>query len=48
MWLKGGVRLEILKDFAEFGGPVHVVQVRVFGNGTSVDGYTLSSVVEGR
>lgn len=48
VWLKPGVRVEILRDYADFGTGRHVVQVRVFGNGASVDGYSMSNALDGR
>lgn len=42
-FLKSGVRVEVLRDLALIGSGVRIVAVRVYGNGTSVDGYTLDS-----
>ena len=48
VWLKAGVQVEVLRDDADFGAGWHVMKVRVYGNGTSVDGYTVSNGVEER
>ncbi len=40
-FLKPGVRVEVLRELALIGSGVRIVAVRVYGNGTSVDGYTL-------
>lgn len=45
-FLKPGVQVEVTRTFADFGaGTVHPVGVRVFGNGTSSDGFTLREMV---
>ena len=46
VFLKPGVRVEVLKNLAELGSGSRIVAVRVYGNGTSVDGYTLSNDVD--
>ncbi len=38
VWFKAGVKVEALKDYADFGGGYHVVQIRKRGNGAFVDG----------
>ena len=42
-FLKTGVRVEVLRKLADLGPGSRIVAVRVYGNGTSVDGYTLSN-----
>ena len=45
-FLRPGVRVEVTRTFADFGAnTVHPVGVRVFGNGTSTDGFTLREMV---
>jgi len=46
VWFKAGVKVEVLKDYADFGGGYHVVQIRKRGNGAFVDGYVLSNDLE--
>ena len=43
VFLKSGVRVEVLRDLAQIGTSARIVTVRVYGNGTSVDGYTLDT-----
>ena len=43
VFLKPGVRVEVLRNLADLGAGTRIVAVRVYGNGTSVDGYTLSN-----
>ena len=44
--LKPGVTVQVTRTFADFGpGTAHPVGVRVFGNGASVDGFTLRETV---
>ena len=46
VFLKPGVRIEVTRTFADFGpGTVHPVGVRVFGNGTSTDGFSVSEML---
>lgn len=40
--LKPGVRVAVLEDLGDQGLGPHLLRVRVFGNGTRVDGYTSS------
>lgn len=46
VFLKPGVRVQVLRNLAELGPDARIVAVRVYGNGTSVDGFTLSSDVD--
>lgn len=46
VFLKPGVRIEVTRTFADFGpGTVHPVGVRVFGNGASTDGFSVSEML---
>ena len=45
-FLKPGVRAEALRAFAELGPGARIVQVWIYGNGTSSEGYTLSNDLE--
>lgn len=46
VWFKPGVTVEALKDYADFSGGYHVVQIRKRGNGAFVDGYVLGNDLE--
>jgi len=46
VWFKAGVKVEVLRDYADFGGGYRVMQIRKHGNGAFVDGYVLSNDLE--
>ncbi len=46
VWFKAGVKVEVLKDYPDFGGGYHVVQIRKRGNGAFVDGFVPSNDLE--
>ena len=47
-FLKPGVRIEVTRTFSDFGPEtVHPIGVRVFGNGTSTDGFTVREMIDG-
>lgn len=47
-FLKPSVHIEVTRTFADFGPEtVHPIGVRVFGNGTSTNGFTVREMVDG-
>ena len=46
VFLKPGVRADVLRPLAELGPGARIVQVRIYGHGTSSEGYTLSNDLE--
>ena len=43
---KPGVRADVLRQLADLGHGTRIVAVRMYGNGSSMDGFTLSSDIE--
>ena len=45
-FLKSGVHLDVLGEMADLGAGQSIIRIRFYGNGSSLDGFTLSKDVE--